>query len=132
MEEVRSSVVLDWYLGFLHHMLLRSCEMPVWNDIRVTEKVELGDDALPVRLGRLYTVDEYRPRFTELATRGWPWMNVHAVGLLHGVLVIAIELPGYSPTGAKWTAINISGPNNATKARGYILDGLVAGSGEAG
>jgi hypothetical protein len=105
--------------------------MPQWNDIRLTEDVDLGADALPVRLGRLYSVDEYRARFTELATRGWSWMNLNAIGILEGKLILEVHVPRDPPRGAKWTSINMSGPNNATQAKGCILDGLVAKS-EAG
>jgi hypothetical protein len=71
-----------------------------------------------------------RPKCAELTTRGWPWINLHAVGLLRGALILSIELPSYAPTGAKWTSVNMGGPHDAVKGRGYILDRVVGG--EAG
>jgi hypothetical protein len=123
MDELRPSTVLDWYLGYLHRMLAEV--MPMWNDIRLTEEVTYGPDALPVRLGHLYKVEEYRARFTDLATRGWSWINLGAVGLLRGKLILEVHVPTNPPKGAKWTSINMSGANRATQARGFILDGLV-------
>jgi hypothetical protein len=123
MDELRPSTVLDWYLGFLHCMLVDV--VPMWNGIRLTEEVTYGPDALPVGVGHLYEVDEYRARFTDLATRGWSWINVGAVGLLAGKLILEVHVPTDPPNGAKWTSINMSGANRATLARGFILDGLV-------
>lgn len=94
-------------------------------EVRLSEDVAYGSAGLPVRIGRLHSVAEFRARFSELVIRGWPWINVHAVGLLGGNLVIAIELPNRPPSGASRTSVNVSGPTAAVKKRGYVLDDLL-------
>jgi len=126
-------VVLDWYLGYLHRWLL-DLGVPEWDDILLTEDVVWDAQSRRiVQLGELHTADDYRGRFTDLATRGWPWINLHALGLLNGRLILSIELPAYEPTGASPTSVNISGPSNWVKEHGYSLDGLVdSGPAESG
>jgi len=106
-------------------MLYLSGGWPMWKDVRITEEVEYGDHHLPQRLGSLSSVPDYRARFTDLATRGWSWINLHAVGLLDGVLILHLEPPASPPAGSKWTSINMSGPSKAVAERGYNIDGLV-------
>jgi hypothetical protein len=55
---LQPSTVLDWYLGFLHHMLHVDLGMPIWDDIRLTERVEYGIDGLPTEVGPLFSVDD--------------------------------------------------------------------------
>jgi hypothetical protein len=128
MEIAPPSVVLDWYLGFLHHMLFISGGWPMWKDVRITEEVEYGDAGLPKRIGILCSVPDYRARFTELATRGWPWLRLQALGLLDDVLILHLERPAGPPVGSKWTSINLSGASKAVAERSYKLDGLVVGA----
>ena len=99
----------------------------MWKDVRVTEEVDYGDQGLPKRIGSLCSVPDYRARFTDLATRGWSSINLHAVGLLDGVLILHLERPAAPPAGSKRTSVNMSGASKAVADRSYKLDGLVDG-----
>lgn len=125
MDIMKPSVVLDWYLGFLHCMLHVEGGVPMWRDVRLTESVRYGQDQLPCGAGQMFTVDEYRARFTELCRRGWSWINLEAVGLLDGMLLLHVEVPPRDPEGSAWTSVNMSGPPFSLKDRKYALDGLI-------
>jgi hypothetical protein len=125
METMKASTILDWYLGFLHYMLHVDGGVPMWTDIRLTESVRYGADQLPCEVGRTFTVEEYRARFTQLCSAGWSWINLEAVGLLHGVLLLHVQPPPRAPEGTPWTSVNMKGPMTALKQRNYALDGLV-------
>jgi hypothetical protein len=115
--------VLDWYLGYLSCSLPQT-GFPRWSDVRLTETLQYGSDGVPSEVGEVFTVEEYRLRFANLCSRGWPWINLHAVGLLGGALLLSIELPAREPNGCAWTSVNMSGACNAVARRHYILDGL--------
>jgi len=125
VEIMKPSTVLDWYLGFLHYMLHLDGGVPMWRDIRLTESLRYGSDQLPCEVGRTFTVDEYRVRFTELCSQGWSWINLEAVGLLQGMLLLHVQPPPRTPEGTSWTSVNMKGPAVALKERGYALDDLV-------
>ncbi len=99
---------------------------PPFEGVLITEDVEYGTDALPRRLGTLFTVDAYRDRFADLLTRGWDWINLHAVGMLGSKLILSIEMPATPAGSARWTWVNMSGPCRAVADRGFDLRSFVA------
>lgn len=121
---LRPPTELDWYLESL------TCQLPPlgmqeWKGMILTECVEWASQQI-VRIGSLHGVDAYRERFTDLVTRGWPWVNLHAVGLLRSDLLLHIEKPTYEPTGSQWTSVNMSGPAQMVQEHRCRLEPLMA------
>jgi hypothetical protein len=106
---------LDWYLGYFD-CWLRQLGMPAWRSVVITEGFRGNGSKAPAVV---YSVDEYRPRFSELLARGWPWVNVHAAGLLGDDLLVSIDVPTYDPTESRVTAVNISGPATDVQHNGF-------------
>lgn len=119
----RPSTELDWYLGYM------ACQLPKWGvaasgSVVLTECLDWGPGQI-VRIGSLHDVNTYRARFRDLVTRGWPWVNLHAEGLLQGHLLLVIETPTNEPGGAPWTSVNISGPIRRVAEHHYRLESLM-------
>lgn len=117
---------LDWYVGQLSR-LAPSWGIPQWSSVRVTETLRHASVGEPCDVGETFSIEAYRPRFTELCTRGWPWINLSAVGLLDGALLLSIEVPNMEPGGSRWTSVNLSGPSRRTLAMGGCLSGSLPG-----
>jgi len=120
----RPSTELDWYLGYMACQLPQ-WGVPAWRSVALTECLDWGPRQI-VRIGSLRDVDTYRARFTDLVTRGWPWVNLHAVGLLRGDLLLLIETPTYEPAGSPWTSVNMSGPSHMVQEHHCRLESLMA------
>ncbi len=116
---------LDWYVDYIRRCA-PSWGIPQWSSVRVTETLRYGADGEPCEVGETFGIEAYRLRFTELCTRGWPWINLHAAGLLDGVLLLSVEVPNREPDGSRWTSINMSGPFTRTRERGGRLSGVIA------
>jgi hypothetical protein len=116
----RPPVDLDWYVEHLDGWL-REKGMPSWQDVMITEQLVYDDRGLPRAVGKLNTVEEYRARFTDLATRGWGWINLQAVGLLGTTLLLSVEVPNYEPAGEYATTVNLSGPTGAVAEHGFDI-----------
>ena len=81
-QALKPPVVLDWYLGYLS-CWLRNLGVPGWSDAVLTDTLRYDEThGLPCAMDSLFTVETYRERFTVLCTSGWPWIGLHAVGLL--------------------------------------------------
>jgi len=126
-QALKPPVVLDWYLGYLS-CWLRNLGVPGWSDAVLTETLRYDEThGLPCAMESLFTVETYRARFTALCTSGWPWIGLHAVGLLHGRLLLSLELPDSEPGQYAATSVNLSGPTRALAARSFVLDDLITG-----
>jgi ketosteroid isomerase-like protein len=67
-----------------------------------------------VEPGSLLTAAEFAPRFNEMLTAGYSWVNLSAHGVFREALIVGVELPRETtgvPVGL--TAVNYSGPPNA-------------------
>lgn len=115
---------LDWYLGYLHCMVAAP-DVPEWQGVLITERVEHGEAGRVLAVGPLQRADDFAPRFADLVRSGWPWVNLHALGILDGQLVVSVEVPAAAPTGAHPTSVNMSGFSNHVRQRGYRLDAVV-------
>ncbi|MCU0974237.1 MAG: hypothetical protein MUF80_09845, partial [Burkholderiales bacterium] len=98
--------------------------VPAWGSVALTECLDWGPTEI-MRIGSLHDVDTYRARFRNLVTRGWPWINLQAAGLLRGHLLLVIETPTNELSGAPWTSVNISGPIRRVAEHHYRLESLM-------
>lgn len=106
--------------------LLQRIGLAAWDDVRITESVVWDQGGTMVSLGELHSIEDFRARFTELVTAGWPWINLSAMGLLNDTLILAIERPQYDPTGVAPTSVNLSGPD--IRLTDFILDSALGSS----
>jgi hypothetical protein len=85
------------------------------------------DDHGRLRVHRRDLIEEaaYAPRFEALLALGPPWLNVSCYGVYDGRLVVAIELPAPPLDRGCTTAINVSGPSIAARARGFAVDAVL-------
>ena len=118
---LKPSTSLDWYLGYLHSMLLGDSGMPMWEDIYITENISYNGGTKVDDFGELIHFKNYYERFKEITTKGWPWINLSAIGLYDSNLIISIEVPNRKPEGAIATSVNISGPSNVVAGNDYLL-----------
>ena len=74
----------------------------------------------------LKTVESYATRFERLLAAGYSWINLSALGVLDGHLLVCVELPR-EPVGipAGRTSINLSGPPLDAQTRACIWDASV-------
>ena len=125
MEQSPSSPTLDEHLLQLRKWLVLSGSMPEWSDVLVTETTRINiTEPLSIVVGVLYGLEVYRPRFVELVNRGWRWINLNALGLFSGNLILSVETPSSEPT-ASTTSVNYSGPIKAVAERGFALDDII-------
>jgi len=96
--------------------------MPMWNDIYITENIKYDGTEKVENLGELIHFKNYNGRFKELATSGWPWINLNAVGLYKNNLILSVEVPNREPEGANITSVNISGPSKSVTNNGFVVD----------
>jgi hypothetical protein len=75
----------------------------------------------------IVAAERYGPRFSDLMSAGYSWINFHAAGVLGGHLLVSVELPPGGPTGAPRTSVQLSGPFQfASQRPGWKIDDLVA------
>jgi hypothetical protein len=127
----RPSTDLGWYVERLRE-LMRALNAPSPEDVLFGEDVEHGEHGLPCGLGKLTSLDDYRPRFADLLSRRWNWINLQAVGILGKSLVVSVELPRSPGASSLFTSVNISGPTRAVIGRDFDLKGLVERGNDAG
>jgi hypothetical protein len=91
-------------------------------------------ESTDVRYGRtddiprsaLKTVESYASKFERLLAAGYSWINLSALGVLDGHLLVCVELPR-EPVGipAGRTSVNLSGPPLDAQTRACIWDASV-------
>jgi hypothetical protein len=121
---------LDWYVGYVMRDL-RDLGIPEFDAIAVTENATFAPGGESLSLGEVWPLEEYRPRFTDLVTRGWSWVNLHPLGVLAHTLILEVELPGYEPGDAEHTSVNLAGFSGWVSERCYRLDELVEAAGSS-
>jgi hypothetical protein len=84
-----------------------------WREVRLADAANvryLGNTVqVPQRM--LCSIQVYADRFDQHLRAGYSWVNLHAAGIVDGVLVVIVELPNH-PSGARddQVAVNLSGP----------------------
>jgi hypothetical protein len=132
------------YLELLDRTLRDSHpNVPRWSGHLVVEGYEdifrdgpAGRWAIRLPAAEPIPAEAYAPRLEELRRRAYPWINLHAVGVLRGRLLVAIELPpGERREGEVapgMTSLNLSRPFEVVRnVPGWGLETLLA-EGEAG
>ena len=94
----------------------------MWEEVFLTEEPKFEESSLKVNVGQLYLAEDYRERFTTLATNGWPWINLNVIGVSSGRLVLSVEVPGYPAEGAPFTSVNMSGPSKVVEENGFEVE----------
>ena len=105
---------------------------PGWERVAIVEDLVLArEKRIRVRAAAIVAAEAFRARFAALTTTGYPWLNLHAAGVLGGsTLLVTVERPPAGPTGAVPTSINISGPQNFVRLRpGWSVEELVVEEG---
>jgi hypothetical protein len=82
-----------------------------WHELRFIESSEVDySKPIPcVSAAELMTMEDFQHRFESALHSGYPWVNLTALGVLEGMLVVALERPR-TGTGALQTSVNMSGP----------------------
>jgi hypothetical protein len=121
---------LDQALVRLKTWLSASDNFPGWKDVRVIEIGRgtqfQGAEGTPgtryVAESAVFAPSSYAPRFEELLSAGYSWLNLSLYGMLGETAIIAVEIPRASvgtPTGR--TSVNLSGPPGSRwNAEGYV------------
>lgn len=66
----------------------------------------------------LRTPDDFAPRFGDLHARHLPWLNLRAVGVHDGRLVVLLESPADSTSNREEvTQVTLAGPSDAVRLR---------------
>jgi len=87
-----------------------------WHAVRFVESsdVDYSEPVPRVSEPELMTMESFQHRFESAVRSGYAWVNLSALGVLDGSLVVALERPR-AATGALRTSVNLSGP-----ARGNV------------
>lgn len=99
---------------------------PGWRAVLLTDvPLALGPPVV-VESSVLRSPRDYAHQFELLLTRGFPWINMCAAGVLRDTLLVEVE---HAPVGHRGSnsCVNLSGPASAVRARpGWSLDHLIA------
>ena len=91
-------------------------DAPPWDRFLVVENADIHyavSARTPARIpiACFKTAETYAPRFAEHVGRGFPWINLHAAGILDGALLVIVDLPSYtSNVPRSKVSVNFSGP----------------------
>jgi hypothetical protein len=85
-----------------------------WRTIRFADAVDVRYTPHSVQIPQLALCapEVYADRFEDHLRAGYSWINLNAVGVVDGVLIVLVELP-HRPSGASYdrVAVNLSGPS---------------------
>jgi len=100
-------------------------DAPVWTEVRIVESFKRHLQPENIKANELQTVEQFESKWDDLRSRGYSWINLHAVGLLGDYLIVAIERSSHI-VGCENTQVNLSGPMNLVRERArWDLSGLV-------
>lgn len=104
-------MTLALHLERLATWLRRDGRAPPWRVVRLVESGAIKWSAIStIPRGALHSVADYETRFGALLAMGYSWINLSALGVIDGELLVCVELPR-DPTGAfGHTSVNLSGP----------------------
>lgn len=82
-----------------------------WSKVLVGEESDLYKNGkLSINEEKLKTIEQFKPIFESLLKKGYSWLNLNAVGVLNGDLIICVEKPNKSGSIPKEKlSINFSG-----------------------
>ena len=117
--------LLTEHLARLEDWLRRSGEAPTWTGVRFVESSHYGPtDTIPT--SALRTVEAFEPRFEALFQAGYSWINLSALSVLDGALLVSVELPrDTSSVPHGLTSVNLSGPPLDSKTGARVWDASV-------
>jgi len=82
-----------------------------WNNVLIGDESSLYNEGkLQIKKEKLNTLSAFKPIFKSLMAKGFSWVNLSAVGVLNGELIVCVEKPndsGRVPQGK--TSVNFSG-----------------------
>ena len=99
---------IEFYTDKLSALIKADRACPDWSEIKITENIRYEEYFAVVDWRQLNSVKDYQARFTELCMSGYSWINLTAIGIQKGMLVVAVELPS-NVVGCPQPSINISG-----------------------
>ena len=110
---------LDEHLLRLKSFVDGMSNMPPWTQIQiaVASDVSYSGPVPCVCADKLHTLERYRGTFQGLLRAGHPWLNLTALGVAAGTLVVAVELPQTMPSFGGRTSVNLSGPLRGNASR---------------
>jgi hypothetical protein len=99
------------HLERLSAWLRRDGTAPRWRGVRLIEAKDVVWGAVSmIPESATRSMSEYEARFDALLAVGYAWLNLSALGVLAGQLLVCVELPR-DPVGAYGrTSVNLSGP----------------------
>ena len=82
-----------------------------WREVRFIESsdVDYSEPVPCVSAAELMTMEAFERSFESAFHGGYAWVNLTALGVLDGLLVVALERPR-ATTGTPQTSVNVSGP----------------------
>lgn len=87
---------------------------PQWTSVLVSEApLTAGHATVRVERRFLKAPLEYALEFQVLLARGYPWINLHAAGLLGDELLVEVDHAALGHLGCR-SSVNLAGPENAT------------------
>ena len=104
---------------------LKSHGVPAWDHVLFAEDLQVDPfSKQSIEENELHTLAEFSIRFEELLTEAHTWLNLSGLGILDGVLIVAIEKPKAN-AGSPTTSVNQSGPPNCVKESNYNLEQFI-------
>jgi hypothetical protein len=100
---------------------------PRWDSVAITGPLEfLPTEKTRIMLADLVAADAFAPRFAQLLSLGYPWINLNAAGMLRGALLVTVEIAAHTQSDVDFTSVNPSGPSRMVQERaGWRIDDLV-------
>jgi len=85
--------------------------IPDWHGVKLIEAKDVTWAAVSkIPRVALRSPAEYADHFDELLNRGYSWLNLSALGVLDGELIVCVELPRDTTGVFGRTSVNLSGP----------------------
>jgi hypothetical protein len=104
---------------------LRSRGVPVWDEVLFTEDLSVSPFLKQVvEADLIFSLEGFSDRFEALLNEGHNWLNLSALGILDGNLIVSVEKPKAN-AGSPTTSVNQTGPPDCVRDEGYRLDRFV-------
>jgi hypothetical protein len=102
-------------------------EAPRWECVMIGASLDLSaTEQTTLSREDLVPADAFTERFAQLFSLGFPWINLSAVGVLRGALLVTVEVPAYTRHDVWAPSINVSGPSSFVRRRvGWRIDELI-------
>ena len=83
-----------------------------WSQVLVVEQQFIAwGKIIHISKSALISANEYEKRFDELLNKGYDWLNMNAMGILHNAFIVQIEFPCKSLNAPRdKVSVNYSGP----------------------